>query len=267
MACEDHGRRQKFYVLPDSNSKLFKIQPVDFNDKIKWIKIKSGAAGSKYLKAKDPVKAKADSFYFAGKIKGPQIVAPVSLYMQLDDGKKTKLKVQMTSWGNGKYSYIDGLPPPENENEGPTNTKNDNMNVDVLSHLFVSSTKRTTTTRIPAFVRPTRVTTTRRPKPTKRPRPPKKVRPPKKTGAIRPPSHSAMMGAPQKQPPRVQQSAIRDNIDMFVEDLLSPFLFGAPPPPPTRKTTTTERTTVKQHIGGGKPQTLTGFGVPASPSV
>ena len=48
--------------------------------------------GSKTLKTKDPAKAKADYYYFEGKVKGPPLKAPVHLQMQLDDKEKTRIK-------------------------------------------------------------------------------------------------------------------------------------------------------------------------------
>lgn len=296
--CPEHGRRQKLYVLQDPGSKMFKVQPVDFNKKIKWMKIKSGAPNGKYMKTKDPAKSKADHFYRMGKLKGPELVAPVGLYMQYVDGEK--IKVEMSTWAEGKFSYIDGLAAPEGVQKGPTQTKNDNMNFEVLGGLFGHNDKRpntskpktttatTTTTTHPRFqiktttstttttTTTTRKITTKKPKPTKPPRstkPPRTKKPKKPKGSKggkgskgKSPFNSPVGYSPVEDPPRVQQSAIRDNIDAFVDDLLSPFLFGAPMPQPTRATTTTARTTKKSFIGGGSPQTLTGVGAPSHPT-
>ena len=71
----------------------------------------------------------------------------------------------------------------------------------------------------------------------------------------------------QQPPPRLQQSAIRDDVDAFVFDFLQPYEFTDSPPRTTQRTTTTKRPApVKQIIGGGQPQTLTG-GAPLSVSV
>jgi len=299
--CPEHDRRQKLYVVKDPGSKMFKVQPIDFNKKIKWMKIKSGAPNGKYMKTKDPAKSKADFYYRMGKLKGPELIAPVGLYMQYVDGEK--VKVEMSTWGEGKFSYIDGLAAPEGNTKGPTETKNDNMNFAVLGGLFghndqrpnTSKAKTTTATKtvtthakfqIKTTIATTTTTTTttlktKKPRPTRPPRstkPPRTKKPKKpkkqKGSKSKSPSKSvanSIFNSPVKHledPPRVQQSAIRDNIDSFVDDLLSPFLmgFGAPVPQPTRVTTTTERTTKKSFIGGGSPQTLTGSGAPSHPS-
>lgn len=96
-----------------------------------------------------------------------------------------------------------------------------------------------------------------------KPKKPKKQKPPRKLNPSH--AHSSVGFAPVKhQPPRIQQSAIRDNIDAFVDDLLQPFMFGPAPAAPTKATTTTPRTTVKHYIGGSSgPQTLTGYGAPS----
>ena len=83
----------------------------------------------------------------------------------------------MTSWEPGKMSFPDGLPPNESV-DGPTQTKNDNMNFHVLGDIFGGSysatNKKPTTTK--ATTTTTTTKTTKAPKPTK---PPKASRPPR----------------------------------------------------------------------------------------
>lgn len=89
--CDSGERREKLFVI-ETGSRTFKIQPIDFRSPIKWMKLKGSAEGSKTLKTKDPAKAKADYYYFEGKVKGPPLKAPVHLQMQLDDKEKTRIK-------------------------------------------------------------------------------------------------------------------------------------------------------------------------------
>ena len=53
----------------------------------------------------------------------------------------------MTSWEPGKFSFPDGLPPEENV-DGPTQTKNDNMNFHVLGDIFGGAPTKTKTTQV-----------------------------------------------------------------------------------------------------------------------
>jgi hypothetical protein len=81
-------------------------------DKLKWIKIKSSTPKARYLKLDEPVKAKADYYYMKGKLKGETIIPPVTLFMQYNDDKNTRVRLLMTTWKEGHFTFMDGLPPP-----------------------------------------------------------------------------------------------------------------------------------------------------------
>ena len=57
----------------------------------------------------------------------------------------------MTSWEPGKFSFPDGLPPEENV-DGPTQTKNDNMNFHVLGDIFGGAPTKTKSTEVSFFI-------------------------------------------------------------------------------------------------------------------
>ena len=142
------------------------------------------------------------------------------------------VKTQMTSWEPGKMSFPDGLPPNESV-DGPTQTKNDNMNFHVLGDIFGGSYS--ATNKKPTTTKATTTTTTTTTPKTKATRPPKPTRPPRtkkpkknkkpKNPQRDAPSASAFeapsfFGAPAP----LQESASGHNaLNNFVFDILSPF--------------------------------------------
>ena len=47
-----------------------------------------------------------------GKLKGETIIPPVTLFMQYNDDKNTRVRLLMTTWKEGHFTFMDGLPPP-----------------------------------------------------------------------------------------------------------------------------------------------------------
>merc|ERR1712106_847023 len=175
--------RRKIYIHESSNDRTFIVQPVNFEDPVKWMKFKNSAPKSKFSKPKTPLKGKVGFFGFNGKVKGKDpMKPPIFVDILMDDTDGTRIKTKMTSWEPGKMSFPDGLPPNEDLN-GPTQTKNDNMNFHVLGDIFGgvgggAPAKKTTTTTTPTTTT-TKAPRTKKPKPSRKPKPPKTKKPKK----------------------------------------------------------------------------------------
>jgi hypothetical protein len=268
---EPDSGRKKIYIHEDTNDKTYIVQPIGFTDPIKFMKFKNSVPKSKFSKPKSPLKGKLDFFGYIGKVKGKAPMQPpifVDIMMADDDG--TRIKTKMTSWEPGKFSFPDGLPPEENV-DGPTQTKNDNMNFHVLGDIFGGAPTKTKTTKAPpAHAPPATTPKVTRPPRTKKPKPPKPVKPAKgggkkqkkvlndEMGSAPSFSASSFFGGPAS----VQESESKHNaLDAFVFDMLQPFqMTEAPTRAPTTTTTQAPKVT---DIGAGMKE-ITGVGAPAS---
>jgi len=274
---EPDSGRKKIYIHEDTNDKTYIVQPIGFTDPIKFMKFKNSVPKSKFSKPKSPLKGKLDFFGYIGKVKGKAPMKPpifVDIMMADDDG--TRIKTKMTSWEPGKFSFPDGLPPEENV-DGPTQTKNDNMNFHVLGDIFGGAPTKTKTTQSPAHAPPaqpeapktTQPPRTKKPKPSKPPKPSKASKP--KGGKKKKVAHDDMGAAPSFSAPSffggpatVQESESKHNaLDAFVFDMLQPYQM--PEAPTQAPTTTTTKAPKVTDIGSGM-KTITGYGAPSSPT-
>lgn len=255
--------RRKIYVHQDSNDKTYIVQPVNFEDPVKWMKFKNSAPKSKFSKPKTPLKGKVGFNGWLGKVKGKDpMEAPIFVDILMADAEGTRIKTKMTSWEPGKMSFPDGLPPNE-DIDGPTQTKNDNMNFHVLGDIFGGTNEKTNDKPASAPVEAAPpappAKTTAKPTKTRKPKKSKKPKPSRDAPAHAPATN--FFGAPSG----VQESASNHQaLNNFVFDILTPFeVPAAPEPVTTRKPTTTPKPVVTD-IGVGF-KTVTGVGAPASP--
>lgn len=267
--------RRKIYIHEDSNDRTYIVQPVNFEDPVKWMKFKNSAPKSKFSKPKTPLKGKVGFFGFNGKVKGKEpMKPPIFVDILMDDKDSTRIKTKMTSWEPGKMSFPDGLPPNEDA-DGPTQTKNDNMNFHVLGDIFgggAPAKKPTTTTTTRTTT--TKATTTRTTKPprTKKPRPSRKPKPPKTKKPKKQPQRDAGFESNFEAPsffggggpaPLQESSSGHNALNSFVFDILSPFEIPAAAPVTTPRTTTTTTLPTYTDIGVGF-KAITGNGAPNS---
>ena len=86
--------RRKIYIHEDSNDRTYIVQPVNFEDPVKWMKFKNSAPKSKFSKPKTPLKGKVGFFGFNGKVKGKDpMKPPIFVDILLDDNDGTRIKV------------------------------------------------------------------------------------------------------------------------------------------------------------------------------
>ena len=86
--------RRKIYIHESSNDRTFIVQPVNFEDPVKWMKFKNSAPKSKFSKPKTPLKGKVGFFGFNGKVKGKDpMKPPIFVDILMDDTDGTRIKV------------------------------------------------------------------------------------------------------------------------------------------------------------------------------
>lgn len=275
---EPKDGRKKIYIHEDTNDKTYIVQPVNFPDPVKYMKFKNSAPKSKFSKPKSPLKGKLGYFGYIGKVKGKApMKPPIFVDILMNDEEGTRIKTKMTSWEPGKFSFPDGL-PPDDSLEGPTQTKNDNMNFHVLGDIFGGQnstpkkpTKPAKTTTAEPTTTTTVKTTTVRTRPSRKPkttRAPRTKKPKKSKNKVMHDEGNtsesfempSFFGPPQ--PARQESQSKHDALGSFIFDILSPFEITDAPTTTVPVTTTTPQP--KYNDIGPDMKFLTGWGAPTN---
>ena len=99
--------RKKIYIHEDSNDRTYIVQPVNFEDPVKWMKFKNSAPKAKFSKPKTPLKGKTGYFGWPGKVKGKEpMKPPIFVDILMDDADKTRIKVSVVFWSLVLYTFV-----------------------------------------------------------------------------------------------------------------------------------------------------------------